>query len=67
VAKTSLAPQKSPGEVAALGGYGALTGVLVAFGVDPTRALAISGAVAAASPYIVKFVVWYRKEKAHGK
>jgi hypothetical protein len=57
----NLAPASSPGEVSAIGAWGALSGILIAFGVDPIRATAIAGAVAAAAPYVVKAVIWWRR------
>jgi hypothetical protein len=46
-----------PAEPAALGVWGAVTALLVAFGVDVGRATAISGLAAALTPTIV---TWWR-------
>ncbi len=58
----SLAPSSSPGETGALGVWGSVSALLIAFGVDPSKSLAVSGAAAAFTPYIVKWWL-HRKGK----
>ena len=54
--------KSSPGELGAVSVWGALTGLLTVFGVNPTKALAISGMAAALTPTIVKaFKAWRHK------
>ena len=58
----ALKPSASPGEVSAIGIWGALSALLIVFGVDAARAAAIGGMVGAAAPYLVKaFLAWRKK------
>jgi hypothetical protein len=59
-----LGPKASPGEVSALGAWTALVPILVAFGIDPTKAMAIAGGVSALAPYVVKVVIQWRGRRA---
>jgi len=58
----ALKPSASPGEVSAIGVWGALSALLIAFGVDAARAAAIGGMVGAAALYLFKaFLAWRTK------
>lgn len=57
---SELKPLSSPGETGAAAVWAALGGLLIAFGVETDKALAISGAAAAVTPYIVKLVLWWK-------
>ena len=46
-----------PAETAAPAVFVAVTGVLTAFGLDPAKAAAISGLLAAVTPMVVTYVV----------
>lgn len=48
---------RRPAESLAVGSFAGLTGLLVAFGVDPDKAAALSGAVAALVPMVTSFVI----------
>jgi hypothetical protein len=61
-ASAALKPSASPGEVSAIGIWGALSALLIAFGVDPARAAAMAGMAGAVAPYAVKAVIAWRKK-----
>ncbi len=59
---SALKPSASPGEVSAIGIWGALSALLIAFGVDAARAAAIGGMAGAAAPYLIKaFLAWRKR------
>ena len=58
----ALKPSASPGEVSAIGIWGALSALLIVFGVDAARAAAIGGMAGAAAPYLVKALLAWRKK-----
>jgi hypothetical protein len=60
VKSVGRAVRRRPAESTAVGIYPALTGLLVAFGVDPVRAAAIAGVAAAVAPMAV---TWWRTRK----
>ncbi len=60
----ALKPSASPGEVSAIGIWGALSALLIAFGVDAARAAAIGGMFGAVAPYAVKSLIAWRKKRA---
>jgi len=61
-ASAALKPSASPGEISAIGAWGALSALLIAFGVDAARAAAIAGMFGALAPYAVKAVIAWRKK-----
>ncbi len=58
----ALKPSASPGEVSAIGIWGALSALLIAFGVDPARAAALAGVAGTLAPYAVTAVIAWRKK-----
>ena len=56
--------QERPAESAAPTVWVALSGLMVAFGVDPTKAAAIAGVAAALTPIVVTFFAARRRERA---
>jgi hypothetical protein len=55
VRKAKATVRRRPAETAAPGVWVALTATLSAFGVEPTRAAAVSGLVAAVTPMVVTY------------
>ena len=58
---------RRPAESIAVGSFAGLTGILVAFGVDPDKAAAFAGAVSALAPMITSFVVDLKADYAARK
>ncbi len=56
-------PAQRPAEYGTLGAWGAVSGLLIAFGVDPLKAQAVAGAVAAVAPAIITFATNWNRRK----
>lgn len=56
----NLTPSASPGETGAIAVWAAVSALLIALGVDAAVATTVAGLLGVLTPYVVKFVLWWR-------